>query len=285
MHLIRGRDLGGERVFRRQPDGTVVALADMTSISELLRLPLAEIEQLCRSDDQPGGPQSADQLSVVDGRMEVWAAGVTYKRSRTARAEESSIASVYERVYDADRPELFFKSVAWRVVVGEQPIGVRADSPINVPEPELAVVANSRSEIIGYTVCNDVSSRTIEGENPLYLPQAKVYDAACAVAAAIRPVWEIADPYDLSIEITVDRGGTAVWQATSTTALLNRRLPDLVAYLFQCQAFPDGVILSTGTPLVPELTFNLSPGDVVEIVIQDVGSLRNPVVEVGGAPA
>ena len=108
--------------------------------------------------------------------MEVWAAGVTYKRSRTARAEESTIADVYDRVYDAERPELFFKSVPWRVVIGGEPIGVRADSPINVPEPELAVVVNASAEIVGYTICNDVSSRSIEGENPLYLPQAKVYE-------------------------------------------------------------------------------------------------------------
>jgi 2-dehydro-3-deoxy-D-arabinonate dehydratase len=283
MHLIRARVSEGDRVFRQQPDGTVLAVGAIGDISELLRLPLADIERLCQSDDQPDGVQPTDRRSIVDGRMEVWAAGVTYKRSRTARAEESSSADVYERVYDADRPELFFKSVAWRVVVGDEPIGVRADSPINVPEPELAVVANSRGEIVGYTVCNDVSSRSIEGENPLYLPQAKVYDASCAVAAAIRPAWEVADPYALAIEVVVERDGTPVWEARGSTALLNRRLPDLVGYLYRSQTFPDGAVLSTGTPLVPELTFNLAPGDVVGIVIQDVGQLRNQVVEIGAA--
>jgi 2-dehydro-3-deoxy-D-arabinonate dehydratase len=267
-------------VLRQQQDGTAVAVGDLTTVSELLRLPLDEIQALCESDDGQAVPDVAERLSIVDGRMEVWAAGVTYKRSRTARAEESSIASVYERVYDADRPELFFKSVAWRVVTGDEPIGVRSDSAINVPEPELAVVANSRGEIVGYTVCNDVSSRSIEGENPLYLPQAKVYDAACAVAPAIRPAWEIADPYDLSIDVVVDRFGVPVWRANGSTSLLNRRLPDLVDYAFRCQTFPDGIVLSTGTPLVPELTFTLLPGDVVEILIQDVGELRNRVVEI-----
>jgi 2-dehydro-3-deoxy-D-arabinonate dehydratase len=215
--------------------------------------------------------------------MEVWATGVTFKRSRTARAEESALADVYDRVYDAQRPELFFKSVPWRVVIGGEPIGVRADSPINVPEPELALVVNSNAEILGYTICNDVSSRTIEGENPLYLPQAKVYDAACAVAATIRPAWDVADPYDLTIDIAVERAGAIAWAGTSTTGLLNRRLPDLIAYAYRSMAFPDGMVLATGTPLVPDMSFNLAAGDIVDIRIGGVGELRNPVIEVGRA--
>jgi 2-dehydro-3-deoxy-D-arabinonate dehydratase len=283
MHLLRARTESGDLLVLARADGRVAALAGITSMAELLRHSLADIRSLIDAADTDVDGSSLTWRSIVDGRMEVWAAGVTYKRSRTARAEESTIADVYDRVYDAERPELFFKSVAWRVVIGGEPIGVRADSPINVPEPELAVVLNSRAEIVGYTICNDVSSRTIEGENPLYLPQAKVYDAACAVAEAIRPAWEIADPYDLAIEVVVERRGSIAWQGTSTTGLLNRRLPDLVAFAFRSMAFPDGMVLSTGTPLVPEMTFNLSAGDVVTIRIQDVGELRNPVVEVGGA--
>jgi 2-dehydro-3-deoxy-D-arabinonate dehydratase len=283
MHLVAGRTPTGERVAARSPDGALVALPGVSSVGELLRHSLAGIKALVDAADTAIDAEAWEPRSIVDGRMEVWAAGVTYKRSRTARAEESTIADVYDRVYDAERPELFFKSVPWRVVMGGEPIGVRADSPINVPEPELAVVVNAAAEIVGYTICNDVSSRSIEGENPLYLPQAKVYDAACAVAATIRPAWEVDDPYDLAIEVAVERAGTIAWAGTSSTSLLHRRLPDLVAYAFKSMAFPDGLVLSTGTPLVPEMTFDLTPGDIVTIRIQDVGELRNPVVEVGRA--
>jgi 2-dehydro-3-deoxy-D-arabinonate dehydratase len=283
MHLLLGRTAGADRLIRRDDAGAMTALTGISSVAALLRHPLAEIRALVEAAGEPVDAAAVEPRSIVDGRMEVWAAGVTYKRSRTARAEESTIADVYDRVYDAERPELFFKSVPWRVVIGGEPIGVRADSPINVPEPELAVVVDSSAEIVGYTICNDVSSRSIEGENPLYLPQAKVYDAACAVAATIRPAWEVKDPYDLAIEVAVERAGSIVWEGASSTSLLHRRLPDLVAYAFKSMAFPDGLVLSTGTPLVPELTFDLTAGDVVTIRIQDVGELRNPVVEVGRA--
>jgi 2-dehydro-3-deoxy-D-arabinonate dehydratase len=283
MHLLLGRTAGGDRLIRRDADGSMTALTGATSVAALLRHSLAEIRAIAEASGEVIDAAEVQPRSIVDGRMEVWAAGVTYKRSRTARAEESTIADVYDRVYDAERPELFFKSVPWRVVIGGEPIGVRADSPINVPEPELAAIVDAGAEIIGYTICNDVSSRSIEGENPLYLPQAKVYDSACAVAAAIRPSWEIDDPYDLAIEVVVERSGSIAWEGTSSTSLLHRRLPDLVAYAFRSMAFPDGLVLSTGTPLVPELTFDLAAGDVVTIRIQDVGELRNPVVEVGRA--
>ena len=196
--------------------------------------------------------------SIVDGRMEVWAAGVTYKRSRTARAEESTIADVYDRVYDAERPELFFKSVPWRVVIGGEPIGVRADSPINVPEPELAVVVNSSAEIVGYTICNDVSSRVDRGREPA-LPAAGqgLRLGVCggrdhpAGLGGRRPV----RPGDRG---RVERSGSIAWEGDQLDGLLHRRLPDLVAYAFRSMAFPDGMVLSTGTPLVPEMT--LRPG-------------------------
>ena len=146
-------------------------------------------------------------LPPIDGGTEVWAAGVTYARSRSAREEESSVSRVYELVYEADRPELFFKSVAWRVVTDGEPIGIRQDSDVNVPEAELALVVNAAGETVGYTVCNDVSSRSIEGENPLYLPQAKMYAGSCALASGIRPAWEVTDPGRLGIELEVSRAG------------------------------------------------------------------------------
>jgi len=174
---------------------------------------------------------------------------------------------------------LFFKSVAWRVVTDGEPVSLRGDSALNVPEAELAVVANGEGEIVGYTACNDMSSRSIEGENPLYLPQAKIYTGSCALATGIRPAWEVGDPLDLGIELTVTREGERAWQGRSSTASMVRTPEDLVGWLFREQSFPDGVILSTGTGIVPEMAFSLRPGDVVTIAIEQVGRLANPVVE------
>ncbi|MTD13366.1 fumarylacetoacetate hydrolase [Nakamurella sp. YIM 132087] len=218
-------------------------------------------------------------LAPVDGATEVWAAGVTYHRSQQARMEESErSADIYERVYDAKRPELFFKSVAWRAAGPGRPIQVREDSEINVPEPELALVLNSAAELVGLTICNDVSSRSIEGENPLYLPQAKVYLGACALGPWITPIWDVADPYALGISMEIDRGGATVWSGTASTAQLHRTFDDLVEHLFRADDFPAGAILSTGTCLVPDLPFTLDAGDTVRIGIDGIGSLENPVV-------
>ncbi|MGW2159478.1 fumarylacetoacetate hydrolase family protein [Nonomuraea sp. NPDC001699] len=263
-------------------DGEQVAELDgVGGVGELLRLPVAELRERCAT---PGGPRhrSADvrPLAPVDGRMEVWAAGVTYRRSREARVTESErAADVYELVYDAERPELFFKSVAWKVSGHGGRIAVRADSEIDVPEPELGLVLNAAGEVAGYTVVDDVSSRTIEGANPLYLPQAKIYLGACAVGPAIRPVWEVADPYALGITMAVSRRGRTVWDGEASTSGLHRRLDDLVAHLFRADVFPDGAVLSTGTSLVPDLPFTLRHGDVVSIGISEVGTLTSTVVE------
>jgi 2-dehydro-3-deoxy-D-arabinonate dehydratase len=217
-------------------------------------------------------------LPPVDGLTEVWAAGVTYERSRSAREEESAVAQVYDLVYQAARPELFFKSVAWRVVTDDEPVAIRQDSELDVPEAELALVVNAHGEIVGYTVCNDMSSRSIEGENPLYLPQAKLYAGSCAVASGIRPAWEIPDPGNLAVGLVVSRDGATAWRGETSTAAMYRTPEDLVAWLFAQQSFPHGVILSTGTGLVPEMDFTLRPGDVVHIVIDQVGTLVNPVL-------
>jgi 2-dehydro-3-deoxy-D-arabinonate dehydratase len=148
----------------------------------------------------------------------------------------------------------------------------------DVPEPELGLVVNAHAEIVGYTVVNDMSSRTIEGENPLYLPQAKIYLGGCAAGPAVRPAWEVPDPYALEIEIGIRRDGEAVWDGRANTGLLNRRLDDLVGYLFREDCFPDGVILATGTCLVPELPFTLAPGDEITITIAQIGTLTSTVV-------
>jgi 2-dehydro-3-deoxy-D-arabinonate dehydratase len=266
MHLVAGRTPTGERVAARSPDGALVALPGVSSVGELLRHSLAGIKALVDAADTAIDAEAWEPRSIVDGRMEVWAAGVTYKRSRTARAEESTIADVYDRVYDAERPELFFKSVPWRVVMGGEPIGVRADSPINVPEPELAVVVNAAAEIVGYTICNDVSSRSIEGENPLYLPQAKVYDGSCALGPGIA----LADGStlkNLPVQLTVLRGGRVAFEGETSTSQIRRSLEELVGYLRRELAFPQGVFLMTGTGIVPPNDFSLQRGDLVRIAI------------------
>jgi 2-dehydro-3-deoxy-D-arabinonate dehydratase len=216
-------------------------------------------------------------LPPVDGLTEVWASGVTYERSMDARVEESSTQDVYSRVYAAERPELFFKSVAWRVVTDGEPIAVRPDSAVTVPEPELAAVVTATAEVLGYTVCNDVSSRDIEGENPLYLPQAKVYAGSCALAPGIRPSWEVPDPTRLGIEVRVTRAGAVVFEGTTTTARMRRTVAELVGPLVLAQDFPAGVVLSTGTGIVPALDFTLLVGDVVDVTVEEVGNLSNPV--------
>jgi 2-dehydro-3-deoxy-D-arabinonate dehydratase len=217
-------------------------------------------------------------LAPVDGGTEVWAAGVTYKRSEEARIEESATPDIYSRVYRAERPELFFKANARRVAGPDAPIAVRSDSTWDVPEPEVAIVVNAHAEIVGYTIGNDVSSRSIEGENPLYLPQAKVYDGCCALGPGIVPAWEIADSYTLGIRMRILRGGAVYWHGETSMQEFARRLEDLVAYLFRDDRFPEGVILSTGTALVPDSPFTLEGGDVVEIEIDQLGTLRNPVI-------
>ena len=183
---------------------------------------------------------------------------------------------MYARVYEAERPELFFKSPAWRVCGDGEPIGIRPDSQISVPEPELALVCNAGAEIVGVTICDDVSSRSIEGQNPLYLPQAKIYAGACALGPGITPAWEL-DLGALAITVSVRRDGTVAWSGETSTASLHRELGELVEYLFLASSFPHGAVLSTGTGLVPELSFTLAPGDEVEIGVAGVGTLTNVV--------
>ena len=277
MQIFRYADDGEARIGVMTDDGRR-QLLPVRSLADLLHLSLSDLRSLVEA----GGEAIADSaltrlLPPIDGHTEVWASGVTYQRSSDARQEESVVADVYARVYDAVRPELFFKAAAWRVVGATEPIGVRPDSEINVPEPELALVINSAGETVGYTICNDVSSRSIEGENPLYLPQAKVYTGSCALGPTIRPAWEIPDPYALPIIVRVRRDGVAVWEGETSTAHLHRRFDDIVEHLYRNYTFPDGAVLSTGTGLVPDMTFTLQPGDVVDVAIDGIGTLVNDV--------
>jgi 2-dehydro-3-deoxy-D-arabinonate dehydratase len=265
------RTTTGDVVARR---AGAIFKVPVSSVAELLRLPLEQIRRLI--DDTTIQVASAQPTTPIDGRTEVWASGVTYQRSRAARMDESTDPDIYERVYAAERPELFFKAPAWRVVADGEPVGIREDSSWDVPEPELAVVVNGFGEIVGYGVCNDVSSRSLEGENPLYLPQAKVFAGACALGLTIRPAWEL-DANELPIRLTIHRNGAKVVDESTITSELARGPQELVDWLFRAENFPDGVWLSTGTGIVPPNDFTLREGDVVTVRIDGVGSTTNTV--------
>ncbi len=242
--------------------GFLLSLPATAIRSVLLAMPLGEAAGL-------------EYLPPVEAAQEVWASGVTYRRSREAREAESVVADVYSRVYAAARPELFFKSPGWRVVGHGAPIRIRQDSRWNVPEPELTVVVNSRLEIIGYTAGNDVSSRDVEGENPLYLPQAKIYDGACALGPGLQLAGS-GELLDLPIQLEITRKGECLFAGETRTAQMKRDLAELVAYLGRELAFPAGVFLMTGTGIVPPDGFTLLSGDRVRVTVGAL-SLDNPV--------
>jgi 2-dehydro-3-deoxy-D-arabinonate dehydratase len=216
-------------------------------------------------------------LAIPVEPPEVWCAGVTYERSRDARIEESSVKDVYSRVYDAPRPELFMKDAGCRRTVGPgEPIGVRADSAWNVPEPELAVVLGDAGAPIGVTIGNDVSSRDIEGQNPLYIPQAKTFGGSCALGPAVLVPEDWDAPFEIRLRIT-DAGGTELFAGETSTARMRRSIPELVEWLLRDNPVPAGSVLLTGTGLVPTDDYTLIPGHVVEITIPGIGTLTNPV--------
>lgn len=207
---------------------------------------------------------------------EVWCSGVTYERSRDARVEESG-SDVYARVYDADRPELFLKDAACRRTVGPgEPVAIRADATWNVPEPEIGVVLGDDLSIVGYTIGNDVSSRDIEGANPLYLPQAKVFAASCAIGPAVLVPDDWEAPLEIHLRID-DADGRELFSGETSTAKMKRSFPDLVSWLVRDNPVPPGSVLLTGTGLVPPDDFTLLPGHVVSIHVPEIGTLRNPV--------
>ena len=280
MQILRVQSEDGRIRWAIERGHDRIALPDDESLGSLLSRTRRELEDHLAA--AVGGDVDGSILAPVDDDTEVWAAGVTYQVSREAReAESEQSADVYRQIYEADRPELFFKSIGWRTVGADAPIGIRRDSRWDVPEPELAVVANAAGEIVGYTLCNDVSSRSIEGTNPLYLPQAKMYAGSCAVGPVITLASTVADPYDLMLSVTIDRDGTPVYAAETSTGLLDRSLQELVDWLFAAQEFPRGAVLSTGTCLVPPESVTLEVGDVVTIDIDELGTLSNIVEEVG----
>jgi 2-dehydro-3-deoxy-D-arabinonate dehydratase len=211
--------------------------------------------------------------------QELWASGVTYLRSKEERQEESKDAGggdFYQRVYEAERPELFFKATRHRVVGHRGSVRIRGDSAWNVPEPELVLAINSRGEIIGYTIGNDMSSRSIEGENPLYLPQAKTYDGCAAVGPGILVTQE-PFPRDALIKLAISRGGNQVYSGNVTVSQITRTFESLAGFLFRECSFPAGALLMTGTGIVPDAPFTLMSGDTIAISIDHVGTLVNQV--------
>jgi len=216
------------------------------------------------------------QLLPPLDEQEVWAAGVTYKRSREARERESAgAARFYDLVYNAERPELFFKATPPRVVGPGAAVRIRRDSRWNVPEPELALVVSPQGKIVGYTIGNDMSSRDIEGENPLYLPQAKVYDGSCSLGPVVTLADALPSPEHVTIRLTITRAGAMVFDGSTRLSAMKRSFEDLVSWLRRENHFPNGVILLTGTGIVPPDHFTLEHGDDITIEITAIGTLRN----------
>jgi 2-dehydro-3-deoxy-D-arabinonate dehydratase len=279
MRLASGRDAVGlwenERIYPLS-----MATGQYQTLAEILESedPAATVNLLA---DRSRALSLAEVLLLppID-QQEVWAAGVTYRRSRTARMEESEgAARFYDLVYEAPRPELFFKATPHRVAGPGAPVRIRRDSAWNVPEPEIALVLNSQLRLVGFTVGNDMSSRDIEGENPLYLPQAKVYDGCCALGPCITLLIGMPHPQNINIGLLIRRDGSAAFGGKTSVGQMARTFDDLIGYLGRDNSFPNGVFLLTGTGIVPEDDFTLQPGDVIEITIDGIGTLTNTVVQ------
>ena len=240
-----------------------------TSLVQLVEPTLAKAQRL--SHDKV-------TLTLPFTPSEVWGAGVNYTRSREARKRETRYGEIYDDVYSAARPELFLKDSGARRCVGpDEFICVRSDSSWTVPEPELGLVLDGNGKIAGYTIANDVSARDIEGENPLYLPQAKIYRGSCSYGPLVVSTDEIHDPYSLGIHMTIARAGKTVFEGTTNTSAMKRKMEELVSYLRRDNVLGEVTLLMTGTGIVPPDDFSLADGDLVEIEIDGIGVLRNPV--------
>jgi 2-dehydro-3-deoxy-D-arabinonate dehydratase len=262
----------GEVALLRTVEG-----ADNRLLSDILHADdPVETAQALVDDGAPRVP--LDELALLPplDRQEVWAAGVTYKRSREARERESAgAAQFYDLVYTASRPELFFKAPPERVVGPGARVHVRRDSRWTVPEPELALVLSPALRVVGYTIGNDMSARDIEGENPLYLPQAKVYDGSCALGPVVTLAADLAATHRFTIRLTIERAGRTVFDGTTSTERMARGFEDLAAWLGRENSFPHGAVLLTGTGIVPPDEFALAPGDLIHIDIDGIGRLSN----------
>ena len=279
--------------FLHQERTRVGVIGERGMVFDLTAAGVTEITPLLEHDDvairlrtlaAPGLPQihiaDVKLLPPVE-RQEIWAVGVTYLRSKKARMEESDFsATAYDKVYEAARPELFFKSMPEKAVGFGDKVGIRRDAKWNVPEPELALVLNSQGKLVGYTIGNDMSSRDIEGENLLYLPQAKIYDRSCALGPFIEIGATEEEARGWTIEIQISRQDQTVFRGDTSVSRIKRTFGELAEYLFRSQTFPNGAILLTGTGVVPADDFTLQAGDVIRIDVSGIGSLENSVVVV-----
>jgi 2-dehydro-3-deoxy-D-arabinonate dehydratase len=274
---------GGEQRVAVLVENGVYILAWSDSFRNLTDLlhsesPVELVESLFDSNATLIAAPQVRMLAPLDDQ-EVWAAGVTYKRSQVARMEESETgASHYDRVYTAPRPELFFKANARRVAGPGQPVRIRRDTKWSVPEPELALVISPLGKLVGFTVGNDMSARDIEGENPLYLPQAKLYSGCCALGPCIFIPEQPLDRAATRITLVIQRNASEVFRGETNLDQMKRTFDDLIDWLFRDNSFPEGVILLTGTGIVPPNEFTLEAGDLVSIEITGIGTLTNPVV-------
>ena len=288
MRYYRVRHAGEQRLVAETDD----RLADLTGARSSLRrfADLAETTAVLGGGvDDAAARVLADaptlDRSVLESPLqpvvpdEVWAAGVTYRVSEAAREAESSMPDAYQRVYDGARPEIFFKRTDNHTVGPGADVGIRADSGWNVPEPELGVVLYE-GDVVGYTAGNDVSSREIEGENPLYLPQAKVYSRCCALGPSVASPPTVGDPHDLGIAVEIGRDGETVFDGSTSTSEMVRSCEELRSYYLRHNPAPRLSVLLTGTALVPDDEFTLRPGDTVRIDVDRVGALTNGVREV-----
>jgi 2-dehydro-3-deoxy-D-arabinonate dehydratase len=287
MRLIKFAtdDSSSPHVGLLQEDGVLALASGPECLSRVLHADdaVAEVRGLIDRTGPPLAVASVRILAPLDAQ-EVWGAGVTYERSKVARQEESEgAASFYDLVYRANRPELFFKATPGRVVGPGQAIRVRSDSKWSVPEPELALALSPALKLVGFTVGNDVSARDIEGENPLYLPQAKVYQASCALGPCITLAPAMPPRAEIGIRLDIERQGRPVYHGETSVARMARGLEDLIDWLGRENRFPDGVILLTGTGIVPPDDFTLESGDRVSITIDGIGTLTNPVIRGGSS--
>jgi 2-dehydro-3-deoxy-D-arabinonate dehydratase len=270
---IRAAALIDGHVRLLQLDGKV----GRRNLSDVLHADNPRAMALDLLDDEKLAPRDVDFLAPLD-QQEVWAAGVTYKRSQEARERESAgAARFYDLVYSAPRPELFFKAPAWRVSGPGERAHIRQDSKWSVPEPELALVISPHLKLVGFTIGNDMSSRDIEGENPLYLPQAKFYDYACAIGPVITLADAMPTPEQTSIRLVIERGGKTAFDGSTKISAMKRSFAELIQWLGKETSFPHGAVLLTGTGVVPPDDFTLAVGDIVHIDITGIGRLTNRV--------
>jgi 2-dehydro-3-deoxy-D-arabinonate dehydratase len=289
MNIIRYADADGNPVMAAVTGEGKVHPLPLSDYREVVRRAEAEnvstlafVEALAASIEPLPSPVEEPRLLVPIDAPEVWAAGVTYERSRVARNYEATggrmdATTFYDKVYEAERPEIFFKSTAARTVGPNQAVYLRSDSVWQIPEPELGLVLTSEGRIVGFTIGNDMSCRDIEGENPLYLPQAKMWKHSCSLGPAIRIAEAVADPYRLQITCRIVRNGNTIFEGTASTGQLKRKLKELVSFLKRDNELFDGTVLLTGTCIVPPDDFSLAPGDRVDISIEGIGTLSNPV--------